>query len=285
MVVVDWMRGTIDMYKMIVCDLDETLMNDDGTLSAKNTAAIKAAAEKGVFFVPNSGRSYTSFQNDLETMGLRNQPHQYSISYNGGLILENAGNKPLAVNAMPYELAKGVFEAGVADERAATHVYTQDKLYIYNPVASDSAYLENRGVTFEVMDEPDFSRFKDMNIMKIIMALPTMADRKAMRAAAEQRVDASKLAVTYSSDRYVEFNPAGVNKGSATLQLGKLLGITADEIIAAGDNGNDLPMLNAVGLPVSVANGIDTVKSAAKYVTAADNNHDALAEVINKFVL
>ncbi|POD88704.1 putative phosphatase YcsE [Lactiplantibacillus plantarum subsp. plantarum] len=145
-------------------------------------------------------------------------------------------------------------------KRAATHVYTQDKLYIYNPVASDSAYLENRGVTFEVMNEPDFSRFKDMNVMKIIMALPTMADRKAMRAAAEQRVDASKLAVTYSSDRYVEFNPAGVNKGSATLQLGKLLGITADEIIAAGDNGNDLPMLNAVGLPVSVANGIDTLK-------------------------
>lgn len=59
------------MYKMIVCDLDETLMNDDGTLSEKNAAAIQAAAAKGVYFVPNSGRSYTSFQNDLETMGLR----------------------------------------------------------------------------------------------------------------------------------------------------------------------------------------------------------------------
>ncbi|WP_076634539.1 Cof-type HAD-IIB family hydrolase [Lactiplantibacillus plantarum] len=273
------------MYKMIVCDLDETLMNDDGTLSEKNAAAIQAAAAKGVYFVPNSGRSYTSFQNDLETMGLRDQPHQYSISYNGGLILENKDNRPLAVNAMPYEVAKGVFEVGIANQQAATHVYTQDTLYIYNPVPSDSDYLQNRGVTFTTMTTPDFEQFKTMNVMKIIMALPTMTDRKQMRADVEAIVDPSKLAVTYSSDRYVEFNPAGVDKGTAAVQLGKLLGITADEIIAAGDNSNDLPMLKAVGLPVSVANGIDAVKAAAKYVTVADNNHDALAEVINKFIL
>lgn len=273
------------MYKMIVCDLDETLMNDDGTLSEKNAAAIQAAAAKGVYFVPNSGRSYTSFQNDLETMGLRDQPHQYSISYNGGLILENKDNRPIAVNAMPHDVAKGFFAAGIANKQAATHVYTQDALYIYNPISTDSDYLQNRGVTFTTMTTPDFGQFKDLNVMKIIMALPTMADRKQMRADVEAIVDPSKLAVTYSSDRYVEFNPAGVDKGSAAVQLGQLLGISADEIIAAGDNSNDLPMLNAVGLPVSVANGIDAVKAAAKYVTVGDNNHDALAEVINKFVL
>lgn len=273
------------MYKMIVCDLDETLMNDDGSLSAKNAAAIQAATAKGVYFVPNSGRSYTSFQNDLEKMQLRNQPGQYSISYNGGLVLENAGNRPIAVNAMPYEMAKAVFTAGVAEPQAATHVYTQDVLYIYNPQPDDSAYLTNRGVSFEIMTEPNFERFKDMAVMKVIMALPTMPARKQMQRAVEAQVDPTKLAVTYSSDRYVEFNRAGVNKGSASVQLGKLLGIKADEIIAAGDNGNDLPMLAAVGLPVSVANGIESVKAVAKYVTTADNNHDAIAEIINKFIL
>lgn len=273
------------MYKMIVCDLDETLMNDDGTLSEKNAAAIQAATAKGVYFVPNSGRSYTSFQNDLEKMHLRNQPNQYSISYNGGLLLENKDNRPIAINAMPFEVAKAVFEAGVANPKADTHVYTQDKLYIYNPVADDAAYLKNRGVTFTVMEDADFDQFKGQNVMKVIMALPTMDERKQMRADVEKNVDSSKLAVTYSSDRYVEFNPAGIDKGSASVQLGELLGIKPEEIIAAGDNSNDLPMLRAVGLPVSVANGIDSVKKAAKYITAADNNHDALAEVINQFVL
>lgn len=274
-----------DMYKMIVCDLDETLMNDDGSLSVANANAIQAATKQGVYFVPNSGRSYTSFQNDLATMHLKDQANQYSVSYNGGLILENAGNRPLAINAMPFELAKAVFAAGAADPKAATHVYTQDTLYIYHPLATDSAYLTNRGVAFEEMTTPDFDQFKDLNVMKIIMALPTMDDRRAMRAAVETQVDPDSLAVSYSSDRYVEFNPAGVDKGTATIQLGQLLNIEPSEIIAVGDNGNDLPMLKAVGLPVSVANGIDSVKAVAKYTTVADNNHDALAEVINKFVL
>jgi len=273
------------MYKMIVCDLDETLMNDDGSLSEKNAAAIKAATAKGVHFVPNSGRSYTSFQNDLEKMNLRDQVNQYSISYNGGLIVENKNNRPIAVNAMPFDVAKAVFETGAANKAAATHVYTQDKLYIYNPVESDSAYLINRGVSFSEMKTADFDQFKDQNVMKVIMALPTMAERKQMRTDVEKQVDPANLAVTYSSDRYVEFNPAGIDKGSAAVQLGKLLDIKPEEIIAAGDNSNDLPMLKVVGLPVSVSNGIDSVKSAAKYVTEADNNHDALAEVINKFIL
>lgn len=273
------------MYKMIVCDLDETLMNDDGSLSDGNSAAIQAASAKGVYFVPNSGRSYTSFQNDLAKMRLKDRPNQYSISYNGGLIVENKGNRPMIVNAMPYAVAEKVFAAGIANPNAATHVYTQDVLYIYNQTPDDSAYLRNRGVSFEAVDDTDFSRFKDMNVMKIIMALPTMAERKQMRADVEANVDPSQLAVTYSSDRYVEFNPAGIDKGSAAVQLGKSLNIQPSEIIAVGDNNNDLPMLEVAGLPVSVANGIDKVKQTAKYVTTADNNHDALAEIINKFIL
>jgi hydroxymethylpyrimidine pyrophosphatase-like HAD family hydrolase len=90
--------------------------------------------------------------------------------------------------------------------------------------------------------------------------------------------------LTYSSGRYAEFNPKGVNKGTATLKLGEYLGIKPDEIIAFGDNSNDLPMLRAVGMPVSVANGIDEVKDVAKYVTKADYN-TGVAEAINKFVL
>ncbi|APX72449.1 Cof-type HAD-IIB family hydrolase [Companilactobacillus allii] len=273
------------MYKMIVCDLDETLMNDDGSLSEKNVAAIKAATAKGVHFVPNSGRSYTSFQNDLEKMNLRDQPNEYSISYNGGLVLENKDNRPLIVNAMPFDVAKSVFEIGAANKKAATHVYTQDKLYIFNPATDDSMYLKNRGVSFSTMTTPDFDQFEGQNIMKVIMALETIDERKEMRKDVEEQVDPSKLAVTFSSGRYVEFNPSGIDKGSAAIQLGESLNIKPEEIIAAGDNSNDLSMLKVVGLPVSVANGIDSVKAVAKYVTEADNNHDALAEVINKFIL
>lgn len=273
------------MYKMIVCDLDETLLNDDGSMSNENISAIKAATEKGVFFVPNSGRSYKSFQRNLKAVDLYDKKNQYSISYNGGLILENEDNRPIAVNSMPLSVAEAVFKVGIANPKASTHVYAEDNLYIYNPIPDDLAYLSSRGVEFEEIISTDFAQFDDQSIMKIIMALPTMAERQQMQADVEKQVDAQKLAVTYSSDRYVEFNPAGVDKGTATLELGQLLDISADEIIAVGDNGNDLPMLNAVGMPISVANGIESVKDTAKYITEADNNHGAVAEIINKFIL
>lgn len=269
---------------MIVCDLDETLLKDDGSLSEKNIAAIRRASDQGVYFVPNSGRSYTSFQQNLDALGLRDQAGQYSISYNGGLIVENKNNRPLAINAMPFADAKQVFEVGVKNPQADTHVYTQDQVYIYHPLESDVTYLNNRGVEFQVLQDDNFEQFKQQNIMKIIMALPTMAQRKQMKSDVEQVVSADKLAVTFSSDRYVEFNPAGVNKGSAAIQLGGLLGIKPEEIIGAGDNSNDIPMLQAVGLPVSVANGIESVKNVANYITQADNNNDALAEIIERFI-
>lgn len=272
------------MYKMIVCDLDETLLDDDGTVSAENVAAVKEATAKGVKFVVNSGRGYTSFQKTVRALGLENQAEQYAISFNGGLILENKNNRSIAINEMPYDLGQKIFGVAVKNPIASTHIYTKDDAYIYNLSDDDAEYLKSRGVSYQILKTPDFEQFKDDHVMKLIMDLPTMEARQQMQADVEKVVDPSKLAVTYSSGKYVEFNPAGVDKGTATVQLGKILGIKPDEIIAIGDNGNDLSMLKVVGMPVSVSNGIDTVKNTAKYITKADNNHAAVAETIKKFI-
>lgn len=273
------------MYKMIVCDLDETLLNDAGKLTDENIAAIKAATAKGVKFVANSGRGYTSFQDTLSAVDLKGKSEQYAISFNGGLILENKDNRAIAINEMPFDIAKKIFAVASADPIASTHVYTKESCYIYHLSDEDAKYLESRGVKYEIMEDGNFDRFKDDNVMKIIMQLPTMDQRKQMQKDVEKVVPADKLAVTYSSGMYVEINPGGVDKGTATVQLGEILGIKPDEIIAIGDNGNDLAMLNAVGMPVGVANSIDEVKKAVKYITKADNNNSAVAETIKKFIL
>mgnify|MGYP003362216269 FL=1 len=83
---------------------------------------------------------------------------------------------------------------------------------------------------------------------------------------------------------YAEFNHLGTDKGTATLELADSLGIKKDEILALGDNSNDLPMLRKVGMPVVVANGTTEAKSLAKYVTK-NNYQTGVAEAIEKFVL
>ena len=74
------------MYKIIVCDLDETLISRDRTISSENIEAIRKATEAGVKFVPCTGRGYNSVHHTTAQLGLFDQKDQYVISYNGGAI-------------------------------------------------------------------------------------------------------------------------------------------------------------------------------------------------------
>lgn len=274
------------VYKMLVSDLDETLLNDDGTVHADNLAAIKTAVAHGFKFVPNTGRSFNSVQALLKTLGLYDQAGQYVISYNGAAIVENKDNQVLLTRGMDRELAAQIFRAGLVNDQVDVHIYTVDTLFIYNISPTDKQYMAERGVPYELMASDDLAFLaNEQPVMKVIFEHPDQAVREQIRDAVLAAVGADAVEATFSSSRYVEFNTKGVDKGSASLLLGEKLGIQRDEIIAAGDNNNDLKMLTAVGLGVSVANGIPAVQEAAAVVTERTNNEGAIAEIFEKYVL
>lgn len=274
------------VYKMLVSDLDETLLNDDGTVHADNLAAIKKAVAHGFKFVPNTGRSFNSVQALLKTLGLYDQAGQYVISYNGAAIVENKDNQVLLTRGMDRELAAQIFRAGLVNDQVDVHIYTVDTLFIYNISPTDKQYMAERGVPYELMASDDLAFLaNEQPVMKVIFEHPDQAVREQIRDAVLAAVGADAVEATFSSSRYVEFNTKGVDKGSASLLLGEKLGIQRDEIIAAGDNNNDLKMLTAVGLGVSVANGIPAVQEAAAVVTERTNNEGAIAEILEKYVL
>ncbi len=274
------------VYKMLVSDLDETLLNDDGTVHADNLAAIKTAVAHGFKFVPNTGRSFNSVQALLKTLGLYDQAGQYVISYNGAAIVANKDNQVLLTRGMDRELAAQIFRAGLVNDQVDVHIYTVDTLFIYNISPTDKQYMAERGVPYELMASDDLAFLaNEQPVMKVIFEHPDQAVREQIRDAVLAAVGADAVEATFSSSRYVEFNTKGVDKGSASLLLGEKLGIQRDEIIAAGDNNNDLKMLTAVGLGVSVANGIPAVQEAAAVVTERTNNEGAIAEILEKYVL
>lgn len=92
-------------------------------------------------------------------------------------------------------------------------------------------------------------------------------------------------AVSYSSNRYMEFNALGVDKGQGLIDLANKLGIAIEETIAVGDNYNDMAMLKVAGLSVAANNAVDDVKAACDYTTNANNNEGVVAELIEKFIL
>ena len=90
--------------------------------------------------------------------------------------------------------------------------------------------------------------------------------------------------VSFSSNRYMEFNRKGVSKGMGLHKLADLLGVDIKDTIAIGDNYNDLSMIQEAGLGIGVANTVEAMKKDCDYITQSDCNHSAIAEVINKFI-
>ncbi|GKS81297.1 haloacid dehalogenase [Ligilactobacillus pabuli] len=270
------------MYKLITSDMDETLLSDKKVITPATVAAIKRASATGVYFVPNTGRSFNSIQDNLIQLGLSQKPDQYVISYNGAAIIENQQNRVLQVNALPYEIVEQLFKIGMR-EHLCVHVYTVDELYIWNMNDKETDYLNGRVTGWKLMHEDSLKFLQQTPITKIIFNIEAEAQRLSMQDYVEKNVDFA-LNISFSSDRYIEFNDPSADKGQAVLALAAKLGIKPSEVIAVGDNSNDLPMIKAAGLGVSVANGRDFVQAEANYVTQADNNHDPLAEIINKFI-
>lgn len=271
-------------YKMLVSDLDETLLNDNGTINEKNVAAIKAASAIGFKFVPNTGRSYLSVQSLLKKLDLYDQAGQFVISYNGAAIIENKGNQLVLTQEMPFSLAKAVLDAGLVDATVDAHIYTVEKLYIYNLSDSDRQYMTERQVPYQIITEADITFLAKEPIMKVIFESADAKVREQIKAAVLAAVG-NQVTATFSSNRYVEFNKQGVNKGAATLRLAQQLGIQASEVMAIGDNNNDIAMIEAAGLGIAVANAISTVKDIANLVTERTNNEGAIAEVLEQYVL
>ena len=270
------------MYKLIACDMDETLLNTkDRKVSAKNVETIQKARQKGVKFVPATGRGYRSIQGTLNELGLIDLPNEYVISFNGGAITENQNNRLLHFDGIPFELAEEFFKRGLNYD-VCIHVYTLDTVYVYNFTDNEKAYLNGRMEVEEFFDKNiDFLKGQE-----IVKALYVNTNQDYLHQIAEDLKDiTADVDVSYSSNRYIEFNHKGVNKGQGLLNLAKRLGIKQEETIAIGDNFNDISMIEAAGLGVGVANCVEGIKPQCDYITSATCDEDAVAEVIDKFIL
>ena len=130
------------------------------------------------------------------------------------------------------------------------------------------------------------------NIFKLVKEENRGLDKvQALFADMEERTQAwrelrevSGLELVGSLRYNIEINTAGVNKGTGLVNLGKVLGIKREEIMAFGDGDNDIVMLKEVGIGVAMANAEDKVKETADYITLS-NEEDGVAEAIEKLVL
>lgn len=270
-------------YKLIACDLDETLLNDHKNIGEKTQKTIAKIRKLGIKFVPATGRGYRSVKRTLNQIGTWEQPNQYVISYNGSIIIENYHEKIIQKTLLSFDKIKQLFQIGLKFQ-VPMHIYTMDQVFVFRPDADEIDYLDRGGASYQIFEQPQINFLRDQPLVKMLYKDLNRSKLKQIYQCIPQNL-LNETAATFSSNRYLEFNEVGVNKGKGLLKLAKILKIKPKEIVAIGDNTNDLSMIKVAGLGIAVQNATPDVKHAATYITQADYKHDAVNEAIEKFIL
>ena len=265
-------------YKMIVCDFDGTLCCRDNTLSEKNVQAVRDYLARGGIFVINSGRMNKSVRKYEKQLGIDVLPLSIA-GFQGGYIVDNSG-KTVVKEAIDCQTSIKIIEHA---EKLGLYVHTYDAEDVLiekaHPIADQ--YRELCGVTLkEVGKVSKFVGDNHYDCPKILTVVPA---EKAKEYAEELRaMNLPGVAIVRSHDYFVEAVPTGGGKGNAIVKIAEYYGVDLSEVIAVGDQENDISMVVKAGLGCCVANAIDELK-AVSYFVENDCDNDAIAQIIDTF--
>ena len=267
--------------RILLVDLDGTLLNDKKEITEKNRRAVDDALARGHKIVITTGRPTVSARRLSRELGLV-KDGCFAIAYNGGEIYDLYREKSVYRRTIPLEYVKKVFEEA---KKRGLHcqTYNDENILIEKETEEVKRYQKMTNVTAVVV--PDvIEALKGREPVKLIVM--DYEDHNKLVAFEEETKEWAdgKLDRIFSCAAYLEHVAPGVSKGSAMSILCEKLGIPMCNTIAAGDAPNDVSMIEAAAVGVVMQNAPEDIKSCGDYVTEADNNHDGIAEVIERFM-
>ena len=268
--------------KLILLDMDGTALNDQKQLTQENREAIDSAMKNGHKIVVTTGRPLRSAKLLANRYGL-DGPGNYVVAYNGGIIYDAGKEEIIFQSRIALDIVRKVFEKA---REMGVHIqtYRNEKVLVDfpNEDAELRSYCRKIEMEYEVVKSIDDL---DEEPAKMHSSLLEHSERLIPFRDWINSTFPEELDSFLSSPIYLEIVPHGVNKGLAVHKMSEILDWPVEDIIAVGDEANDIPMIREAGTGAAMANGIDAIKEAADYVTENDNNHSGVAEVIRKFVL
>ena len=266
------------MIKLIASDIDETIIDHNRLVPERNKKAIKAAQDKGVIVMLATGRGpYEIF--DIPDQAGVIADDRFVICCNGAVIMNVKTKEIIDVLAMDFSYAKKIFEYAYKN-KLTFYLYTLDKKYGIN--LSDETLIAESHINLIEGDNIDF--LEGQTVLKTIIKNSNMNQLQALEVDIARITDYD-LEISYSSNMYMEINAKGVNKAIALKKVADHYGIDMKNVMAIGDNYNDVAMLEEAGTAIAVRNARLQVKQSADYVTQADNSKGAVGEAIENFVL
>lgn len=267
-------------YKLLVLDVDGTLLNDEREISKRTLAALLKVQQMGVRIVLASGRPTYGLMPLAKTLELGNYGG-FVLSYNGCQIIKAQNGEILFERRINPEMLP-YLEKKARKNGFAIFTYHDDTLITDSP---DNEYIKNEALlnNLKIIREDEFSTAIDFAPCKCML----VSDKEEALIELEQHWE-KRLAGTLDAFRsepyFLEVVPCGVNKANTLGALLEHLGVTREEVIAVGDGVCDVTMLQLAGMGVAMGHSQDSVKVCADYVTAS-NEEDGVALAVEKLIL
>lgn len=267
-------------YKLLVLDVDGTLLNDEREISKRTLAALLKVQQMGVRIVLASGRPTYGLMPLVKTLELGNYGG-FVLSYNGCQIIKAQNGEILFERRINPEMLP-YLEKKARKNGFAIFTYHDDTLITDSP---DNEYIKNEALlnNLKIIKEDEFSTAIDFAPCKCML----VSDKEKALIGLEQHWE-KRLAGTLDAFRsepyFLEVVPCGVNKANTLGALLEHLGVTREEVIAVGDGVCDVTMLQLAGMGVAMGHSQDSVKVCADYVTAS-NEEDGVALAVEKLIL
>ena len=275
------LRQRASRVKLFATDLDGTLHDGRHMLSQENREALLALSDKGIILVCATGRSRSSIPaaiTDIDCI-------KYLITANGARIHLNGtdeiiSEKFLEFSALEYirpffdddEVMCEVFWDGVPHVEEKRYHDARD----YGVPRWFSDYFFKSRIPLKDFEKEAFDNAGIIENINFVFGKESAQNR--ILSFLKERTDLYELTSSFPFN--YEIGGIGVSKGAALDLISKREGVLPEEIIAFGDNENDVTMIEYAGIGVAVANAVPRAIEAADLVTEHDNNNSAVAEAL-----
>lgn len=264
-------------YRLIALDLDGTLLNSDKKISLKNLNAIKKAKENGVKFVIITGRE----RNSLSTAPYIEQLDNRELTgyYQGSLVVDEYNGEQMYACTLQRSDCNDVYN-DVVRRGLNMLVYRGSNAYAEMYDEYSVRYEKHNKTKITELDSIGELVNSDENLKMLITVSPGQLDKNFEYFYNKY---SKRMNVVTSSKHYIEFTHKDANKGNALKFIASRYKIDKSEIIAMGDQLNDLSMINFAGMGVAMGNAVDEVKQKADFVTLS-NDEDGVAFAIENIL-
>lgn len=261
--------------KLLAVDLDGTLVVDLHAIPIRTREAIRAAIEKGVYIIIATGREYGITKEIARILGL-NTP---IICYQGALIYNPQTDEIIDSKELPLSLVHQLIDFSRL-HNLSLHLYLHDKAYTECPTALSSMMFGETGTP--VVEVSDLKQVITSPPIKGLIVHPpeeihTMIDKLRINLGPNSNI-------FRSVDTLIEITSPDASKGHALVILAAYYGIPQAEVMAIGDQDNDIEMIAWAGIGVAVGNASPGVKAVADYI-APPVNQEGAAWAIEHFIL